>query len=58
MHSRLTWSIELAALAKVPEWSNAEIRFPLEVDGYWNGSSFRWIDGRQTQLHLIPRAAK
>ncbi len=52
------WSIELAALARVPEWGNAEVRFPLEVDGYWNGSSFRWIDGRQTQLMLIPRAAR
>ncbi|WP_310475284.1 M24 family metallopeptidase [Sandarakinorhabdus sp.] len=52
------WSIELAAVAKVPEWSNAEVRFPLEVDGFWNGSSFRWIDGRQTQLMLIPRAPK
>ena len=50
------WSIELAALARVPEWGGAEVRFPLEVDGFWNGSSFRWIDGRQTQLLLIPRA--
>jgi hypothetical protein len=58
IYADTAWSIELAALAKVPEWSNAEIRFPLEVDGFWNGSSFRWIDGRQTQLHLIPRAAK
>ncbi|WP_017666582.1 M24 family metallopeptidase [Sandarakinorhabdus sp. AAP62] len=52
------WSIELAALARVPEWGGAEVRFPLEVDGFWNGSSWRWIDGRQTQLHLIPRSAK
>jgi hypothetical protein len=52
------WSIELAALAMVPEWGGAEVRFPLEVDGFWNGSSFRWIDGRQTQLMLIPRAPK
>ncbi|MEI6484878.1 MAG: Xaa-Pro aminopeptidase [Sphingomonadales bacterium] len=52
------WSIELAAVAKVPEWGNAEVRFPLEVDGFWNGQSFRWIDGRQTELLLIPRRAK
>ena len=58
IYADTAWSIELAALAKVPEWSNAEIRFPLEVDGFWNGRSFRWIDGRQTQLHLIPRTAK
>lgn len=52
------WSIELAALATVPEWGGAEVRFPLEVDGFWSGSMFRWIDGRQTQLLLIPRAAR
>ncbi|WP_353216928.1 M24 family metallopeptidase [Sandarakinorhabdus sp.] len=52
------WSIELAALANVPEWSGAQVRFPLEVDGFWNGNSFRWIDGRQTQLMLIPRSGK
>jgi hypothetical protein len=31
------------------------VRFPLEVDGHWNGRAFRWIDGRQTRLLLIPR---
>lgn len=52
------WSIELAALAKVPEWNGQEVRFPLEVDGFWDSKSWRWIDGRQTQLMLIPRAPK
>ncbi|MEN9933389.1 MAG: hypothetical protein RIS17_1962, partial [Pseudomonadota bacterium] len=52
------WSIELAAVAKVPEWGGAEVRFPLEVDGFWDGSKFRWIDGRQTELLLIPRKPK
>ncbi|WP_372916584.1 Xaa-Pro aminopeptidase [Sandarakinorhabdus sp.] len=58
IYADTAWSIELAALARVPEWGNAEVRFPLEVDGFWNGSSFRWIDGRQTQLLLIPRAGR
>jgi Xaa-Pro aminopeptidase len=49
------WSIELAALARVPEWGGQEVRFPLEVDGHWDGRRFRWIDGRQTELLLIPR---
>lgn len=52
------WSIELAALAKVPEWQGQEVRFALEVDGVFDGSSFRWIDGRQTELLLIPRKAR
>ncbi len=58
IYSDTAWSIELAALAKVPEWSGQEIRFPLEVDGFWDGKAWRWIDGRQTQLMLIPRAPK
>jgi hypothetical protein len=52
------WSIELAALRNVPEWNGKEVRFPFEVDGYFDGKSFRWIDGRQTELLLIPRAAR
>ena len=57
VHPDTAWSIELAALHKVPEWGGQEVRFMLEVDGYFDGSSFRYIDGRQTELHLIPRVA-
>jgi hypothetical protein len=49
------WSIELASIRAVPEWGGQEVRFALEVDGFFDGRSFRWIDGRQTELHLIPR---
>lgn len=52
------WSIELAAIHKVPEWGGKDVRFPLEVDGFFDGKGWRWIDGRQTQLLLIPRGAK
>ncbi|MFZ4382353.1 MAG: M24 family metallopeptidase [Sandarakinorhabdus sp.] len=52
------WSIELAAVHKVPEWGGKEVRFPLEVDGFFDGKGWRWIDGRQTELLLIPREAK
>jgi hypothetical protein len=52
------WSIELAALHKVPEWGGSDVRFPLEVDGFFNGKDWRWIDGRQTELLLIPRGGK
>ena len=58
INANTAWSIELAALHKVPEWGNQQVRFPLEVDGYWDGTSFRWIDGRQTQLMLVPRPGK
>ncbi|WP_164156572.1 M24 family metallopeptidase [Sandarakinorhabdus rubra] len=58
LHPDTAWSIELAAVSKVPEWGGQEVRFALEVDGFFDGSSFRWIDGRQTQLLLIPRAGR
>ncbi|WP_411816334.1 M24 family metallopeptidase [Hyphococcus sp. DH-69] len=55
MRPDTAYSIELNAISKVPEWDNQEVRFMLEVDGYFDGEDFRYIDGRQTELHLIPR---
>lgn len=52
------WSIELAANRAVPEWGGQDVRFMLEVDGFWDGRSFRWIDGRQTELLLVPRSGR
>jgi hypothetical protein len=49
------WSIELSAAHAVPEWGGQKVRFMLEVDGYFDGRRFDYIDGRQTELHLIPR---
>jgi Xaa-Pro aminopeptidase len=47
-------SIELNATVNIPEW-NKEIRIMLEEDAFFNGDSVRYIDGRQTELWLIPR---
>jgi hypothetical protein len=58
LHPDTAWSIELAAVHKVPEWGGQEVRFALEVDGVFDGKGFRWIDGRQTELLLIPRRPK
>ncbi|GGI82316.1 hypothetical protein GCM10007973_18470 [Polymorphobacter multimanifer] len=49
------WSIELASFHTVPEWNNQKARFMLEVDAFFDGSTVRYIDGRQTELLLIPR---
>jgi hypothetical protein len=38
----------------VPEWKK-EVRIMLEEDGYWDGKSFRYINGRQKDVYLIPR---
>ncbi len=47
------WSIELANTRPVPEWDGQRVPFRLEVDAFFNGSNVRYIDGRQTRLHLI-----
>lgn len=47
------WSIELNTLHPVPEWSNQKIPFRTEEDAFFDGTSVRYIDGRQTELKLI-----
>jgi hypothetical protein len=48
------YSIELNAAVDVPAWKKT-IRIMLEEDGGWDGQSFRYIDGRQTEIYTIPR---
>ncbi len=47
------WSIELFAKKAVPEWGGQEITFRTEEDAFFDGKTVRYIDGRQTALHLI-----
>ncbi len=47
------WSIELNAVQSVPEWGGQKIPFRLEEDAFFDGKSVRYLDGRQTQFHLI-----
>ncbi|MFQ5571253.1 MAG: M24 family metallopeptidase [Rhodothermales bacterium] len=49
------YSIELNAAVPIPEWNDRDIRIMLEEDAYFNGETTRYIDGRQTELLLIPR---
>lgn len=56
VHADTAWSIELSAHAPVPEWGGQEVRFMTEEDGFFDGRSFRYLDGRQTEIHLIPRS--
>ncbi len=55
MRANTAYSIELNAVETVPEWDNQEVRFMLEVDGFFTGENFYYIDGRQTELLAIPR---
>lgn len=48
------YSIELNSATYIPEWKK-EVRLMLEEDGYFDEKGFRYINGRQRQLLLIPR---
>lgn len=48
------WSIELSATRAVPEWGGQRVEFKSEEDAFFDGDSVRYIDGRQTEFHLIP----
>ncbi len=52
------WSIELAARHAVPEWGGQTVPFKLEEDGFFDGTRLRYIDGRQTRFHLLPRRSE
>ena len=47
------YSIELNAKRAVPEWGGQVVRMALEEDALLAGGAIRWLDGRQTALHLI-----
>jgi len=49
------YSIELNAAVDVPEWDGQEVLIRLEEDALFTGETVRYLDGRQTQLYLIPR---
>lgn len=49
------WSIELNAQAPVPEWGGQVVRFMTEEDAFFDGETVRYLDGRQTEITLIPR---
>ncbi|MFO8100109.1 MAG: M24 family metallopeptidase [Salinibacter sp.] len=48
-------SVELNAAARVPEWDGQEVLFRVEENALFTGETVRYLDGRQTQLYLIPR---
>ncbi len=52
LYPKTAYSIELNSSTFIPEWKK-DIRIMLEEDGYFDGSSFRYIGGRQEKLHII-----
>ncbi len=47
------YSIELNVMKAIPEWDNQQVRIALEEDAVLRESIVQWLDGRQTELHLI-----
>ncbi|MDP5141118.1 MAG: aminopeptidase P family protein [Spirosomaceae bacterium] len=56
MRPNTAYSIELNASVRLEEWKKT-IRIMLEEDGYYDGKTFRYIDGRQKEIFQIPRKA-
>ncbi|HCP63220.1 MAG TPA: Xaa-Pro aminopeptidase, partial [Hyphomonadaceae bacterium] len=48
------WSIELTNFAAVPEWDGQRVDFRAEENAFFDGTNVRYIDGRQTEITLIP----
>lgn len=55
LYADTAFSIELYAESDVPGW-NKSVRIQLEEDAFFDGEVTRYIDGRQTAIHLIPRS--
>ncbi len=49
-----TWSIEFTNYHEVPEWGDQRVDFRSEEDAWFDGENVRYLDGRQTELTLIP----
>lgn len=47
------YTVELSVTHAVPEWDGTEVTFALEQDASFTRDGVTFIDGRQTQLHLV-----
>lgn len=56
LHSDTVYAIELNNTVYIPEWKRA-VRIMFEEAGYVGENGFRYVNGRQTSLLLIPRVA-
>lgn len=56
LYPNTAYSIELYAETDVESWGKA-VRIKLEEDAFFDGQKVEYIDGRQTEIFLIPRKA-
>lgn len=54
LNSNTVYAIELNTKVNIPEWKR-DIRIMLEEAGFYGPEGFRYVNGRQTELLLIPR---
>ena len=54
LYPNTAYSIELNAGVYLDEWDK-EIRIMLEEDAFFDGENVQYIDGRQSELMLVPR---
>jgi hypothetical protein len=47
------YTVELGVTCPVPEWGGQEVAFPLEQDAVFTDNGAIYLDGRQTQSHII-----
>jgi len=57
LNPNTVYAIELNTTINIPEW-NRDIRFMLEEAGFYGEEGFRYVNGRQTELLLIPRVKR
>ena len=55
LNPNTVYAIELNTTITVPEWKR-DIRIMLEEAGFYGEEGFRYVNGRQTELLLIPRS--
>ncbi len=54
LNANTVYAIELNTTITIPEWKR-DIRIMLEEAGFYGEDGFRYVNGRQTELLLIPR---
>lgn len=54
LNPNTVYAIELNTKVNIPEWKR-DIRIMLEEAGFYGEDGFRYVNGRQTELLLIPR---
>jgi len=54
VNANTAWAIELTSYSAVPEWGGQVVDFRSEKNAVFDGETVRYLDGRQTELILIP----